>query len=621
MPLSEHTKLAAAAAFYTWVHSTAPTSVFGQKHADYAPPAVGEEADALTGQFKAPLADVLSAIQEMIGTELKTAYAYHAYAQSVRGPYREALVKEFEEHADRETEHAEYLMARASVLGGALQLPDIPAPPGSSDPVDIITRMVRMEQEGLAQWRLLHSMIGEDNPMRIKVEEYMSDEEEHSDDLARMLPEGTLPTPLETASTPTPALGAPAGQEPAPKLAELMDEDTKYLLRTGGNLGAITGGGTGALLGAAAGGLTKGTKGALLGALLGGGAGAGVGKMSGSVAGIGAPHMLQRRIQEVPLLKEANELMPPQELPGAQLDTSPADAILQQELEGAQAEEEASSAYFQQRLQEQQAEAEQLKAQLEQVTQQAQQTQEQLGQQQQLVQQQQQALQQTSDTASRALAQQIQQMQLANQMREQTTNTIASHDQWKNNVTQMAQQLLQTAAAPPVDTNVPPEQAMPEEGQEQPPPEEAPPEEQAGPPKTASLKEFGQAAGRTFMEGAREHLGPTLKQLGSAKGALGAAALTGIGGVHGYFRAKDPGEVEEAQSRLQRAETAHQDKGSFLTALNLAKAKATMAHTEAEHQHPVLGALRGAGQGAFAGLSLAGAVNELSKWKNNGAQK
>lgn len=615
MPSPEHAKLAAAATFYAWIHSTAPTSVFGQKHADYAPPAVGEEAEALTGMFKAPVADVLAAIQDMIATELKTAYAYHAYAQSVRGPYREALVKEFEEHADTETEHAEYLMGRAAVLGGALQLPDIPAPPGSSDPIDIITRMVRMEQEGLAQWRVLHSMIGEDNPMRIKVEEYMSDEEEHSDDLARMLPEGALPTPLETASTPA----SPAPEGPAPKLAELLDEDTRYLLRTGGRLGAVTGGASGALLGAAAGGLSKGTKGAVLGALLGGGAGAGVGQMSGSLAGAAAPHMLARRPQEVPLLKEAGELLPPQELPGAALDTSPADAILQQEMEGAQAEEQASAAYFQQRLQQQQAESEQLKEQIEQVTQQAQQAEQQLAQQQQLVQQQQQVLEQTQDTASRALAQQLQQMQTANQLREQTTNTIASHDQWKNNVTQIAQQLLQTAAAPPADTNAPPEQAAPQEGQE-PPPEEAPPEEEA-PPKTASLKEFGQAAGRTFVEGAKEHLGPALKQLGGAKGALGTAALGGIGATHGYFRAKDPGQVEDAQRRVDRADAAHQDKGSFFTALQLAKAKASMAHAEAEHQHPTLGALRGAGEGVFAGMSLAGLMGEMSKLRNNGAQK
>lgn len=190
----------------------------------YAPP---DETGELEGQFDATPEEVIKLLGEMVNNEFKTMLAYKTYAESLRGTEREGISEEFEEHAEQEVEHAEFLMKRMSVLGGAIQLEDIPAPPASTDPVDIIKTMIRMEQEGLAKWKVLHSICGE-NPTKFKVEEFMTNEQHHLDELWQMLPyeaRASVGTGNPEANTlpaqPSPASGPPdEGAQPNPDLGQ-----------------------------------------------------------------------------------------------------------------------------------------------------------------------------------------------------------------------------------------------------------------------------------------------------------------------------------------------------------------------------------------------------------------
>lgn len=185
-----------------------------------------DETGSLEGQFEASPEEVLKLLGEMVNNEFKTMVAYQTYAESLRGTERGSIAEEFEEHAENELDHAQFLMKRMSVLGGAIQLDDIPAPPASTDPVDIIKTMIRMEQEGIAKWKVFHSMCG-DNPTKYKVEEYLTTEQHHLDELWQLLPyearasvttgapeANTLPAqpmagggPPDEGATPNPDLG------------------------------------------------------------------------------------------------------------------------------------------------------------------------------------------------------------------------------------------------------------------------------------------------------------------------------------------------------------------------------------------------------------------------------
>lgn len=172
--------LGEASSFFVKLKTAAP----GQPFPLGGPP----DESGIEGQFTLPLEEVIHHLGNMVESELKSMYAYKAYAESLRGPAHFAISKEFEDHAEKEVEHANWLMRRMSVLGGALHLPDIPAPPASTDVVEILKTMIHAEQEAITQWQQLLEMMGE-NPSKYDVEQYLADELHHLDELWQMLPE------------------------------------------------------------------------------------------------------------------------------------------------------------------------------------------------------------------------------------------------------------------------------------------------------------------------------------------------------------------------------------------------------------------------------------------------
>lgn len=188
--LSHGIPLAEASAFFIKLRD------FSKTADGYAPP---DETGTLEGQFAAPVEQVLAQMSKMVQNELKTNYAYMAYANSLRDLAHHAIAEEFENHAHDETDHADWLLRRMGVLGGPINLPDIPAPPASTDPHDIVQTMIRMEQEGIENWRILRNMVGDENPMKFKIEEYLTAEQEHLDELWQLVPHEANPAVLMQA--------------------------------------------------------------------------------------------------------------------------------------------------------------------------------------------------------------------------------------------------------------------------------------------------------------------------------------------------------------------------------------------------------------------------------------
>ena len=156
----------------------------------YAPP---DETGELEGAFAVPVERVLEHLAKMVQNELKTNYAYMVYANSLRDFAHHSIAEEFESHADDETEHADWLLRRMGVLGGPIHVPDIPAPPAATEAEDIIQTMIRMEQEGIQNWRILRQMVGDENPTKFKIEEYLTQEQEHLDELWQLMPHTANP--------------------------------------------------------------------------------------------------------------------------------------------------------------------------------------------------------------------------------------------------------------------------------------------------------------------------------------------------------------------------------------------------------------------------------------------
>jgi len=227
--LADRTSLGAAASFYVKL-----------KHGSmgYEPP---DETGQLEGQFTVPVPQALELMSTMVENEFKTMYAYKTYANSLRGLSHHSIADEFEDHAENEIEHADFLLRRMAVLGGAVHVPDIPAPPADTDPVAIIQTMVRMEQEGIAKWKALHAITG-DNPMKFKIEEYLTREQEHLDELWQMLPHEARDMGVPMA--PTGQVQDQAGMAPEGAAKQAEFEEIKKKLAwgfTGGRVGGVGG--------------------------------------------------------------------------------------------------------------------------------------------------------------------------------------------------------------------------------------------------------------------------------------------------------------------------------------------------------------------------------------------
>lgn len=154
------------------------------------------EAPASPGDFTIPLPELLKLMGTMVQNEFKTMYAYLAYANALRDMSHHSVAEEFEDHAGDEREHADWLMRRMSVLGGPMNLSEIPPPQAYTTPVDIVNDMIEIERIGLELWKQLHAAVGED-PMKFQIESYMVQEQEHSDELKQLLP----PPPAVDVST------------------------------------------------------------------------------------------------------------------------------------------------------------------------------------------------------------------------------------------------------------------------------------------------------------------------------------------------------------------------------------------------------------------------------------
>lgn len=186
------------------------------KTAEEVAPVVAPSPEVAEEEAAPEQGDGLAAqLAQMVQTELKTHYAYITYANTLRDLAHHAIAEEFLAHADHETDHAEYLLRKLSVLGPAPTLPDIPPPEPLNDPVQIIQTMIAMEEEGIEGWMQLRDMVGE-GPTQFKIEELLTEEEEHLDELKQLLPEDAAPleAPVDPAAAAAPVEEAPAEAAP-----------------------------------------------------------------------------------------------------------------------------------------------------------------------------------------------------------------------------------------------------------------------------------------------------------------------------------------------------------------------------------------------------------------------
>lgn len=153
------------------------------------------DAGAVTAGYRADVSKLLLLLNEALATELVCVLRYKRHYFMADGPQAEVAAKEFAEHAAAEAAHADRIADRIVQLGGT---PDF-SPEGmaarahaeyveGTSLADMIKEDLVAERIAIDSYRELIDYVGDDDPTtRRMLEEILAAEEEHADDLARLL--------------------------------------------------------------------------------------------------------------------------------------------------------------------------------------------------------------------------------------------------------------------------------------------------------------------------------------------------------------------------------------------------------------------------------------------------
>jgi len=150
---------------------------------------------AVTENYRADRETVIRVLNEALATEIVCVLRYKRHYYMASGIHAQAVAEEFQEHATEEQEHADRIAERITQLNGEPNLnPEGLASRSHSEYVegDSLLEMIRedliAERVAIESYGEIIRYLGDDDPTsRRLMEEILAKEEEHADDLQRLL--------------------------------------------------------------------------------------------------------------------------------------------------------------------------------------------------------------------------------------------------------------------------------------------------------------------------------------------------------------------------------------------------------------------------------------------------
>jgi bacterioferritin len=157
------------------------------------------EEGAITPSYLADREKVIDVLNEVLATEIVCTLRYMAHYYMAQGIHGQSILDEFLEHARDEENHAQLVAKRITELGGAPNFdPDGLARRSHSEyrRVDELYDMIRedlvAERIAAATYSDIVRWLGDADPTsRRMMEEILAKEEEHADDMAKLLAQVT----------------------------------------------------------------------------------------------------------------------------------------------------------------------------------------------------------------------------------------------------------------------------------------------------------------------------------------------------------------------------------------------------------------------------------------------
>ena len=150
-----------------------------------------DENGDLEGRFASPVDDVINKLSEVIAIRFRKHMAYSTYAQSFRSNAWRGIKDEFTDHLKDEQKALEFYIKRYTAIRGPVRFPPVEPPPPSTNPLEIIRILRRAEQESIKAQRELRDLVGDNNPMKVGIEECLLSDQHHLDELTQLSPGDT----------------------------------------------------------------------------------------------------------------------------------------------------------------------------------------------------------------------------------------------------------------------------------------------------------------------------------------------------------------------------------------------------------------------------------------------
>ena len=150
---------------------------------------------AVTGAYRADRTKVIDVLNEVLATETVCTLRYRSHYFMAKGIHSSGVEDEFLEHARQEQDHADRVAKRITELGGRPNL-DPEGLAGRShaqygegeDLEEMIKEDLVAERIAIATYSEIVRWLGNDDPTtRRMMEELLAKEEEHADDMAKLL--------------------------------------------------------------------------------------------------------------------------------------------------------------------------------------------------------------------------------------------------------------------------------------------------------------------------------------------------------------------------------------------------------------------------------------------------
>jgi len=153
------------------------------------------EQGAVTSAYKADRQTVIRILNEVLATEIVCVLRYKRHYYMAKGIHAQSVAEEFLEHAKEEQSHADIAAERITQLGGEPDFnPEILSKRSHSQYVegksllDMVREDLIAERIAVESYNEIIRYLGDNDPTtRIAMEQILSKEEEHADDMKTLL--------------------------------------------------------------------------------------------------------------------------------------------------------------------------------------------------------------------------------------------------------------------------------------------------------------------------------------------------------------------------------------------------------------------------------------------------